>query len=264
MSGVQIPSDQPGYYAYNSYVVTALHVISSMQKLADKRVFLRVNTHDGGFDIVETNFEDWVRPDHSDGLVDAAVCFFPHNNRDHFDYDSIQESFAITPDQFEANSVGIGNDVYFAGLFVNHYGKRRNETLMRSGTLAAIPTEEVKTRAGNAPVYLVEARSIGGLSGSPVLVEPVTNFMAPDAFEIRAPGNGWYLLGLMQGHWETEIAVGTDTDEKSNNSAGGESDEIDKEALERLEAVNMGIAMVTPIERILPLLRECAAKHVNS
>ena len=57
--------------------------------------------------------------------------------------------------------------------------------------IAMIPDEPVTTSLGDIKAYLVEARSIGGLSGSPAFVR-----------ETGAEGTGsFYLLGLMHGHW---------------------------------------------------------------
>jgi hypothetical protein len=69
----------------------------------------------------------------------------------------------------EAEQIGIGNEVAFAGLFVNHHGKKRNEPIVRFGNICGIPSEPVSTKAGDIEAYLVESRSVGGLSGSPVL-----------------------------------------------------------------------------------------------
>lgn len=89
-------------------------------------------------------------------------------------------------------------------------------------------------------------------------MEPETNFLTPDAYSIQAPGAGFYLLGLMQGHWDTAVDV-----RKTDADAQVVVDADLEDQLKNQEAVNMGIAMVTPMEKILPLLHECAARQAD-
>ena len=68
-----------------------------------------------------------------------------------------------------------------------------------------IPTEQIQTELGFSDVYLVEGRSIGGLSGSPVFVrrtETIKVRMEDGRITtLNSPGP-FKLLGLMQGHWD--------------------------------------------------------------
>jgi hypothetical protein len=69
-----------------------------------------------------------------------------------------------------------------------------------------MPNEQVQTVLGYADVYLVEARSLGGLSGSPVFVRHTVQqrVKSTDDKEIYIfmNGTGKTLLGLMHGHWD--------------------------------------------------------------
>jgi hypothetical protein len=54
-------------------------------------------------------------------------------------------------------------------LRAHHTGDLKNVPIVRVGNLASYPSEQIQTRAfGRMEAYLIEARSIGGLSGSPV------------------------------------------------------------------------------------------------
>src|SRR5687767_4679558 len=95
-------------------------------------------------------------------------------------------------------------------------------------------------------LYLVETRSIGGLSGSPVFIRPSLRLIDTDP-ERQQPERTWrplagslnfYLLGIMRGHWDLPPLPTSAT---------------------RAESVNMGIGMVTPIEAALPLIN-CEAE----
>jgi hypothetical protein len=66
--------------------------------------------------------------------------------------------------------------------------------IVRHGNIAMLPEEQIQTEMGYADVHLIEARSIGGLSGSPVFVR--TSEAEKDSHR------GIQLLGVMHGHWE--------------------------------------------------------------
>jgi hypothetical protein len=96
------------------------------------------------------------------------------------------------------------------------------------GNIAMMPDEVIPTELGDMEAYLVEARSIGGLSGSPAFVRKTVPF-----------GIGsFYLLGLMHGHWDLPA--------KSKNDLLMNDDLLGK--------VNMGIAIVVPAKKILEVL----------
>lgn len=216
-------------------VVTALHVIAGIED-SGGQIFLRVNTKGGGFEYIAMPAARWVRPDHSDGIVDAAAaCFFPSEYQQKYEFKLLGEEQAITAQGLRDLHIGVGNDVYLSGLFVNHAGTRRNEPIIRSGSIAAIPEEEVKGRYELTRAYLIECRSIGGLSGSPVFVEPGLTYYTDDGhIHMRTDRTrAWHLLGIIQGHWDTPPDVSP-----SN------------------ETINQGIAIVTPIDEALPLAHE--------
>ena len=77
------------------------------------------------------------------------------------------------------NAIGVGDEVFLTGLFANHIGQQRNLPIIRVGNIALMPEEPVQHPSlGPIDAYLIEARSIGGLSGSPVFVH-----LAPTSFK---------------------------------------------------------------------------------
>lgn len=72
----------------------------------------------------------------------------------------------------EAHAIGIGDEVLMVGLFTKRYGYRKNIPIVRGGIISAMPEEPIEDQeTGNLyDAYLIEIRSIGGLSGSPVIV----------------------------------------------------------------------------------------------
>jgi hypothetical protein len=100
------------------------------------------------------------------------------------------------------------------GLFTRRIGSQRNIPIVRIGNVAALPEELIRTRSGLMKAYLVEMRSIAGLSGSPVFVDlPSAQPMAVSAgflhdTRIKPPDPeqiNWFqyrFLGLIHGHFD--------------------------------------------------------------
>jgi len=113
-----------------------------------------------------------------------------------------------------------------------------------------IPTEQIQTELGFSDVYLVEGRSIGGLSGSPAFVRRTETFkiQLPDGriTEVNCPGP-FKLLGLMQGHWDIK--------ESEMNKGSIQHDQK--------YGVNLGIAIVTPAVKILEILNQPAMVKIR-
>lgn len=214
-------------------LVTARHnVLGALEVYGN--VWVRLNTEDGGARDLEIT-EPWAYPDNPASDI-AAIPFFPP-----FDWEAIPipARWFVTDEVIETRVVGIGEELVLMGLFSQHVGKTRNLPIVRSGNLAAMPQEPLVDDASGEEyeAYLAEVRSIGGLSGSPVLLalNPSTRL---NVFGADTPkdvgGLTFYLLGLIRGHW-TQYA---------------ESDFQGTKA----EDLNTGIAIITPITDVLPLL----------
>jgi hypothetical protein len=231
--GVMSPTPDHPQLAY-SYAVTAKHVIDAITKNSvDGFVYFRVNFKGDGAKLIASKVVDW-RFHPSDRSVDVAVLPVPSaQDLDYLFYPSV--SFA-TPEVIKAQGIGIGDEVFLVGLFVHHFGQERNIPILRVGNIAAMPEEKVQTNAGLMEAYLVEARSIGGLSGSPVFVN--LSGVRTVGGTMRVGGAGFYLLGLMHGHWYVKP----------------ESDTVVIDS--RDEAVNMGIAIVIPAQKILEVINQ--------
>ena len=164
---------------------------------------------------------------------------------------------AMTPRQIRDWSVGVGDDVLITGLFRSHVNTSRNIPIVRAGTIAAMPEEPVTTDLGAVNAYLIESRSIGGLSGSPaflsygpVRINPSTGRFHP----LRRPEFG--LLGFLHGHYNFDGASESDSDE-------GTSDEAASMDALSSEQINSGIAIVIPAERLVELIDEISAARTT-
>lgn len=224
-------------------VVTAKHVLAGIRThSSDQKVLLRFNLKNGGHTLVETDVEQWVlHPDKSVDVGINALRISPD-----FDVKFLSESISVTPDVIEKHGIGIGDDVFITGLFVNHYGAERNIPILRVGNIAAVPGEPVKTQMGPMEAYLIEARSIGGLSGSPVFVylDPLRQGMGPKGSILVSSGAGpvggsFFLLGLIHGHYDVPAVLDLDGAEGL-----------------REKAINMGIAIVVPVTKIIETINQ--------
>ena len=138
--------------------------------------------------------------------------------------------------------IGVGDEIFVTGLFTAVPGISRNIPIIRHGNIAMMPEEQIQTELGYADVFLVELRSIGGLSGSPVFVRNTIGFpirkIDGSSGMLYGSGSGDTLLGLMHGHWDIK--------ESEMNNANFSHD--------RKRGVNMGIGIVIPAIKIYETL----------
>jgi hypothetical protein len=217
------------------YLVTAKHVIAAVQSRSqDQLVWLRINKTDGTYTLKSVPINLWNYSE--DSSVDIAVVPVTLHKKDELDYSLISISIAATDDIIKQQSIGVGADLFLPGLFVNHAGKTKNIPIVRTGAIAAMPEEPIETASGNMEAYLIEARSIGGLSGSPVFVFLPSGRIINQKLQFDPPSMYW--LGVMQGHWDV-LSASTDTVVFDNSSQ---------------QRVNMGIGIVVPVQKVLAIL----------
>jgi hypothetical protein len=226
-----------------TYCVTAWHTIKRIMENGGYKVLLRLNLVGGGARWIETEVHDWkTHPD--DSSVDVAVLWLDWLDLiKEYDFVACKLSMALDEQIINDLAIGIGDELFFVGLFSEHQDTHKNIPIVRVGNIAAMPEEMIRSQEWCMHAYLVEARSIGGLSGSPAFVHVGTD----PRFRVRrtskpqqpqsalVPAPTFYLLGLVHGHWDAKDSVDA-TDEDS--SRGNES-------------VNMGIAIVVPMQTIM-------------
>jgi hypothetical protein len=147
-------------------VVTAKHVIEGVQKLGLDEIFIKVNLKNGKTDTISTKIDGWVK--HGDKNIDIAIHGFSfEEDHDHLYY---PKSSFMTNELIQANEIDCGDEVFITGLFKHHAGNSRNSPIVRIGNIALMPSEKIQLENHLMDAYLIESRSIGGLSGSPVFV----------------------------------------------------------------------------------------------
>jgi hypothetical protein len=166
-SGFYFGSSGEGGRAKDVFLVTARHVVDGIRKLGLRDIYIRVNNTSEESSWAKCSSDNWLfHP--TDPSVDVAL--FRTGVPDGWDHLVLPIEMSATPDQVRANEVSLGDEVFIVGLFRHHQGTRKNIPIVRVGNLAALTEEKVATKLGLLDAYLIEARSIGGLSGSPVFL----------------------------------------------------------------------------------------------
>jgi hypothetical protein len=228
------------------YLVTARH---SVLKLSGKDAAIRVNTDSGSHLKVRIDDKWWFHHT-EEKSVDIAVRPFCVKD---CDIVSIPHTNFLTDEKISENYIGQGDEVSVTGLFTKSSGASRNMPIVRRGSLAMLPDENIPIVMGDgnkeAEVYLIEVRSVGGLSGSPAFVRapvgiPIKVHTKSGQFreaKTHLQGDYW-LLGLTHGHWEI---LPDDKNKSVDNSILRKKNE---------ETINLGIAIVVPAKKILEVL----------
>lgn len=140
----------------------------------------------------------------------------------------------------------LGDDVTTIGLFTSHHGQTKNIPVVRVGNIAMLPDEPVRTTRGYLKAYLVEVRSIMGLSGSPVFLNVPP--MRGDRGQVEIlEGPRGPLIGVMLGYF----LVGSAEDQIIVPQMQGD-DFADKEP--SMDERNTGFAIVLPVQNLYELL----------
>lgn len=220
------------------YAVTAKHVIEGLLKMAVEDIYILMNTNESSptsREFFKTHIKNWFS--HTDTSIDVAIIKMGiPTSCDHLVLPI--ETF-VTPAILEKNEVGLGDNVFITGLFKHHSGQNKNIPIVRTGNIASFDDEQITTEDyGPISAYLIEARSIGGLSGSPVFLNlgHVRNIKG-QVQHWNGTEPAFFLLGLIHGHYDS---TATDIDTLSP----------DNTALIN-EKINTGIAIVVPYYSIV-------------
>lgn len=171
------------------FVVTNRHVIDAGSCI------VRLNLKSGGTDILDV-FGNW-EPHHAGD--DLAFC--PIGPGDEHKFGFVSSDTFLTKDYITQFEIGPGDDVFVVGRFISHEGRQRNLPSVRFGNIAQMPWEPIKRDDEfMQESFLVEARSIGGYSGSPVFVHIPPFALRPRRGHIGSRSYGPFLLGVDWAH----------------------------------------------------------------
>ncbi len=243
------------------FLVTARHIA---EKIESREWLLRVNTTSGQTVELDAkpNSSKWYYHPTERRYVDAAVTLIAPPRRDglEVDFRPVPSAMFITEKSFEEKGIGVGDEIFITGLFSKVIETSHVMPIIRIGNVAMIPGEKIPNGNSLIEAYLIESRSIGGLSGSPVFVRETVRMQSVNlkrdadlsTVSDRYPGESfnrtfdvvemlgvgrYYLFGSAVGHWDVPTGAGN-------------------------EAVNMGISMVTPAGKILEILLQPELKDL--
>lgn len=237
---VSVPGELDSRLSH-TYLVTAKHCIERAKTYGN--LHLRLNfipektdfVDEGEAELVPMSLYDWIYPD--DDAIDIAVSPFNLLTHEAVNQVSLPIDALATDEKINTANIGAGDEVFALGLFTFRYGRYKNLPIVRSGTIASMPDEPLQDESSGLDynAYLIEARSMGGLSGSPVFATFGLGLFNATATAGVVPSP--LLLGLIRGHWDLR-----------------ERETIVNYSVDELLTVNTGIAIVTPIQEVMKLL----------
>lgn len=179
-------------------------------------MWLRIPKKNGEFDWMPKRISDWkFHPTRRDSVDVAVLQFLPPTATT---LKHLGPEHVATADVMRHLDVGIGDEVFITGLFKPRGLLARSVPILRMGAIAGMDEEPVPTKDfGKMAAYLIEVRSIGGISGSPV-------------FFRRLFHERFYFLGIIHGHYDT---LDQTPDNIEQDTIGG-------------RGINTGIAIVVP------------------
>jgi len=254
---VGVPGKHGNLFAFT---VTARHVA---EKLEGNEFVIRANRREGGVQVMHGHADNpwWYHPQERD-YVDAAVTLFSPLMLPELDVEYVPISVFADEKIIAEHNLGVGDEVFITGLFTMVTETTKNIPIVRTGTVAMIPGEKIPFGATLIEAYLIESRSIGGLSGSPVFIREtlkmnagirmrsgieinqVNDKIPGQAFEVmEMQGTGrFYFLGSIVGHWDSPAGFSPT----------------------QAEAVNMGISLVAPAHKIREIILQPSIMEMMS
>jgi hypothetical protein len=234
------------------YLVTVKHVADQLEK---RDWCVRINRRDGDAVLVTIRNEQWWRHPTEAQSVDCAVLPFEWRDEFNLEATAVPRSMFVTKDVIENNGIGEGDEVFVVGLFTRLAGTERNIPIVRTGNIAMMPREQLPMAtigdyAGPIDAYLIETRSMGGISGSPVFVRETVVMSDIQAVNLGTGatkrtvahmGGQFYFLGLNHGHWLIPASERDKYDFHTTNKAAH-------------DALSLGISVVVPAKKILEIL----------
>jgi hypothetical protein len=150
---------------------------------------IRVNRTDGKAEIIELGPEDWeFDPQAGYDLAVAPIETEP-GHRLKFSM-TAAESF-VTEEHFrtkEGGNLGVGDDVFMVGRFVDHDGGPTNQPAARFGHISIGPTNILGPFHKNVATICLDTNSRTGFSGSPIYVYRTNNSDLELLFQEAAHG----------------------------------------------------------------------------
>jgi hypothetical protein len=248
------------------YLVTARHLVRPLRlggaerEPLDSKVAIRFSRLMRPPLVLETIRREWTCP--TDRHVDLAIRPFdyraaaPDGDLAFLPLLINGENPIVLSDERweqEGGRIRTGDEIFIPSLFPGHVGERRNIPVIRFGHIAAPALEPVRVGSPTVPAFLIETRSLGGISGAPVFLHlrPLTIRNLPRA-PLDASGRRtvpYALIGMVLGAHGGRYASDFVT-------VDPEEDITTRDA-----EFNAGISVVLPIQHALALIESDPLKQ---
>jgi hypothetical protein len=195
---VSIPSEKFPYHDY-LYGVTNWHNV-----LQNGYSIIKLNNEDGGISIIETEPIEWEFIPRKD---DIAVIPFGDLYDEKYKITVIQTKLFATESVIRDKGIGIGDNVYMIGRFIDYDGEITNQPALRFGNISIMPVPIKQEATGYmGESYCIDLHSRTGFSGSPIFIyrTPGNNF---DEKIIHLDERFQYLLGIHWGQFPEEWEI---------------------------------------------------------
>ncbi len=224
---------------HHIYFVTAKHVLKDKDEKFYNKIILRLNKKSGNSEIINIDLSTVKIFEHSDTDVDVAL-FQCVPDTDIYDFKTIQIDLFATDQKIIDNSITEGDDVFFAGLFTSHVGQKKNQPIVRFGKVALISDEKIEWKEANKipkllDLFLIEASSFGGNSGSPAFFN-LSPMRTPGVISIG--GSNLLLAGVVTGSF-----------------LHGANVQMTQVVTNLVSTENVGICAVVPCQKLFEILQ---------
>jgi hypothetical protein len=206
------------------YAITNWHVA-----VRDGSSVMRVNTTNGGVDILDFDPSEWEFPPagHDLAILPPSKLGL---NADLHAVTALHLSMFLSKEEISEYGIGPGEDVMMIGRFVDHDGAASNVPAARFGNISVMPQPIRQPTGATLESFVLDVHSRTGYSGSPVFVyrtfgsDLTTDQMVPRQVNVL-DGRMWVLpedhfvkvLGLHWGQfpeqWEIKSRVRTPSTE---------------------------------------------------
>ena len=231
------------------YIITCKHILD---EIAGDTVWVRLNLKEGGSRNIPTFKKLWVFDPKNDIAVLSDKIGELFNVCRIIEKDVVTKAVLGDHKWSHGGKIMPAVDTILVGLFTSHYGLDYNIPIVRIGTIAAMPDDLIETPTGYVKAYLIETRSIGGLSGSPVFLS--------DEFK-------WLFLGMMRARFNIKdptdvVRAAIRNDEELKKDIAQLSPKLQKVIVGLMEKyflvddINTGIGIVIPAEVIMNFINQ--------
>jgi len=222
-----------------------IYAVTNNQVIRDGFPVIRLNKREAGrgheTEILNLSASNWTPHPEGDDLAICPVDVF--GKRIKFQFLDVRNYF-VARNEMPFHNLGPGDDVYMVGRLV-YRSVQRNLPVVHTGVITMMPLEPLKRDDGFLQEsFIVECRSIGGFSGSPVFVRCRRDELPDISFPLPGAPSDYrqWLLGINWCHLPAQL-------EDVYSINGDELDETPYQARS-----NSGFAGVIPAWKLRDLI----------